>query len=44
LTDDPEERVNLAADPGVAPVLAELQRILSSERDAKRLLPNAAGG
>jgi arylsulfatase A-like enzyme len=39
LSVDPEERVNLAADPAVAPVLAELQRILESERDAKRLLP-----
>lgn len=39
LTVDPEERVNLAADPAVAPVLADLRQILDSERDAKRLLP-----
>ena len=37
LTQDPEERINRASDPA-APV-AELYRLLTSERSAKRLTP-----
>jgi arylsulfatase A-like enzyme len=39
LTQDPEERCNLASDAASAPALSQLRGVLDAEREAKRLLP-----
>jgi arylsulfatase A-like enzyme len=39
LTQDPEERRNLASEPGAAAAFSRLRSVLEEEREAKRLLP-----